>query len=59
MANETISEKDEYATIDKSGMLKLNYFTSAKPKMEIYISASTSLTKENNTWSVAEKPIAI
>jgi hypothetical protein len=27
--------------------------------MEIYISASTSLTKENNTWSVAELPLAI
>ena len=59
MVNETISEKDDYATISNQGKLKLNYFSSAKPKMEIYISASTSMTKENGTWSVAEKPLAI
>ena len=59
MVNETISEKDDYATISNQGKLKLNYFSSAKPKMEIYISASTSMTKENGTWSVSEKPLAI
>ena len=27
--------------------------------MEIYVSASTSLSKMNNTWSIAHKPLAI
>jgi aldehyde:ferredoxin oxidoreductase len=56
--NETISEIEDYATIDNVGLLTLNYFSSAKPKMEIYVSASTSATKMNDTWSNAAVPLA-
>ena len=59
MNNETMYEKDDFVTINKDGSMKLHYFSSAKPRMEIYISASTSLTKINDTWSAADKPIAI